>query len=288
MRRLVYLIIFLFFILGPSFFYGEETLKIGVSAMMAPKATVRYYSGIIEYIGKKTGKPVEMIQRETYDEMDDLLRKGKVKIAFICVGPYIKNKEEFGVELLVAPQSHGKAFYQAYIIVHKDSPVNSLSDLRGKSFAFTDPKSNTGQLVPTFMIAKKFNTTPEKFFSRIIYTNSHDRSIEAVAKKLVDGASVNSLIYDYASKKNPVYTSLTKIIEKSPPYGLPPLVVTKDFDPELREKIKNILLNMHNDPEGRKVLDAIMIDRFIIPKDSDYDPVREMENWLRKQKNKND
>lgn len=284
MRRLVYLILFITFILPTSLLYAEETLKIGVAAMISPKETVKYYREIVEYIGKKIGKPVEMVQRETYDEMDNLLEKGEVKIAFICSGPYVRDREKFGVELLVAPESYGKPFYHAYIIVHKDSPVNSLAELKGKSFAFTDPKSNTGKLVPTYMIAKKFNTTPEQFFSKIIYTKSHDKSIEAVAKKVVDGASVDSLIYDYAAKKNPVYTSLTKIIEKSPPYGIPPVVVTKDFAPELKEKIKEAFLNMHNDPEGRRILDGIMVDKFIIPKDSDYNSVREMENWLKKQK----
>lgn len=228
--------------------------------------------------------PVEMVQKESYDEMDKLLEKGEVSIAFICSGPYVKNKEKFGVELLVAPQSYGKPFYHAYIIVHKDSPIKSLTDLKGKSFAFTDPKSNTGKLVPTYMIAKNFNKTPEQFFSKITYTKSHDKSIEAVAKKIVDGASVDSLIYDYAAKKNPVYTSLTKIIEKSPPYGIPPVVVTKNFEPNLKEKIKQTFLNMHKDPEGKKILDGIMVDKFIVPKDSDYNSVREMERWIKKLK----
>lgn len=284
MRRLVNFMVFFIIILSSSLLYAEETLKIGVAAMISPKETVKYYREMVEYIGKKIGKPVEMVQRETYDEMDALLEKGDVKIAFICAGPYVRDREKFEVELLAAPQSYGKPFYHAYIIVHKDSPINSLAELKGKSFAFTDPKSNTGKLVPTYMIAKKFNATPEQFFSNIIYTKSHDKSIEAVAKKVVDGASVDSLIYDYAAKKSPVYTSLTKIIEKSPPYGIPPVVVTKDFDLKLREKIKEAFLNMHNDPEGRRILDGIMVDKFIIPKDSDYNSVREMERWLKKQK----
>lgn len=263
--------------------YAGETLKIGVAAMISPKETVKYYKELVDYIGKKINIPVEMVQRESYDEMDTLLERGEVKVAFICSGPYVRDREKFGVELLVAPQSYGKPFYHAYIIVHKDSPLNSIDDLKGKSFAFTDPKSNTGKLVPTYMVAKKFNTTPEKFFSNIIYTRSHDKSIESVAKKIVDGASVDSLIYDYIAKKNPVYTSLTKIIEKSPPYGIPPVVITRAFDPNLREKIKGAFLNMHNDPMGKRILEGIMVDKFIIPKDSDYDSVREMEMWLKKQ-----
>lgn len=265
---------------------AAEPVKIGVAAMISPKETVKYYKQMIDYVGTKLGSPVEMVQRENYDEMDGMLERGDVQIAFLCSGPYIKDKAKFGAELLVAPQSYGQPFYHAYIITHKNSPIKDMAGLKGKKFAFTDPKSNTGKIVPEYMVAKEFNMTPEKFFSEIIYTRSHDKSIEAVAKKIVDGASIDSLIYDYVAKKNPVYTSETKIIRKSPPYGIPPLVVRKGFDPAMRDKIKNIFLGMHNDPAGKAILDGIMVDKFIVPKDSDYDAVREMDAWISKMKSK--
>ena len=263
---------------------ADEPIKIGVAAMISPKETVKFYKQMIDYVGSKLGKPVEMIQKENYDEMDNMLERKDLSIAFVCSGPYVKDRTKFGAELLVAPQSYGQPFYHAYIIVHKDSPIEDMAGLKGRKFAFTDPKSNTGKLVPTYMVAKEFNKTPEQFFSEVIYTRSHDKSVESVAKKIVDGASIDSLIYDYAAKKNPVYTSGTKIIRKSPPYGIPPVIVRKDIDPVLREKIKNIFLNMHNDPEGKAVLDGIMVDKFIVPKDADYNTVREMADWVAKMK----
>jgi phosphonate transport system substrate-binding protein len=263
---------------------AAEPVKIGVAAMISPKETVKYYKQLIDYVGSKLGSPVDMVQKESYDEMDAMLERGDVQIAFLCSGPYVKDHAKFGAELLVAPQSYGKPFYHAYIIVHKDSPIMDMAGLKGKKFAFTDPKSNTGKIVPTYMVGKEFDMTPEKFFGEVIYTKSHDRSVEAVAKKMVDGASIDSLIYDYAAKKNPTYTSQTKIIKKSPPYGIPPLVVRKGMDPVVKDKIKNILLNMHSDPTGKAILDGIMVDKFIVPKDADYNSVREMDSWLAKMK----
>jgi phosphonate transport system substrate-binding protein len=259
-------------------------VKIGVAAMISPKETVKYYKQLIDYVGAKLGQPVEMVQKENYDETDKMLEKGDISFGFICAGPYVNDHQKFGVELLVAPQSYGQPFYHAYIIVPKDSTVKDLAGLKGKKFAFTDPKSNTGKIVPTYMVGKEFGTTPESFFGKTIFTRSHDKSIEAVAKKLVDGASVDSLIYDYAVKKNPQFASQTKIIRKSPKYGIPPVVVGKGTDPALKAKIKQIFLNMHNDPEGKAILEGIMVDKFIVPKDSDYNTVREMEAWLKKMK----
>lgn len=263
---------------------AAEPVKIGVAAMISPKETVRYYGQLIHYIGKKLGSRVEMVQKENYDEMDGMLEKGEVDVAFLCSGPYVKDHSKFGAELLVAPRSYGQPFYYAYIIVHKNSTIRDMAGLKGKRFAFTDPGSNTGALVPTYMVARVFNLKPEKFFSEILFTGSHDKSIEAVAKKFVDGASIDSLIYDYAVKKNPVYTSRTKIIRKSAPYGIPPVVVRRETNPALKRRIKNILLNMHNDPKGKTILDGIMVDRFIVPKDSDYNTVREMSDWIAKMK----
>ena len=260
--------------------YAEDVIKIGVAAMISPKETAKYYTDMVMYMGKQIGKKVEIVQRENYAEMDSLLERKEVHVAFLCAGPYIHDHDKFGAELLVAPQSYGKPFYQAYIIAHKDNPIRSLAELKGKKFAFTDPKSNTGKLVPTYMVAKHFNKTPDTFFSTVIYSKSHDKSIEMVAKKLADGASIDSLIYDYAAKKNPTYTRLTKIIERSPLYGIPPVVVNKGLDPKLREAIKNAFLNMHNDQAGRAILNGIMVDKFIVPKDSDYNSVRDMEKFL--------
>jgi phosphonate transport system substrate-binding protein len=260
----------------------EPPLKIGLAAMISPKETLIYYNGLLGYVGQKLGRKVELIQFRTYDEMDAALEKRDLDIAFVCSGPYVKDKDKFGAELLVAPQSYGKPFYHAYIIAPAGSPATKLADLKGKSFAFTDPKSNTGRIVPTYMVSKDFGAPPERFFSSVKYTYSHDKSIEEVSKGLVAGASVDSLIYDYLAAKSPATTRGTKIVAKSAPYGIPPVIVNPKIDPALRAKVKAAFLAMHEDAKGKAILDGIMVDKFIVPKDKDYDSVREMERWLAK------
>jgi len=260
---------------GPVHAAGPP-LKIGVASMITPVDAVKYYQEIIDYIGKQIGRPVQMVHRRTYDEMDALLERGEVKVAFICSAPYVKNRDKFGIELLAAPSVGGKAIYQSYIIVHKDSPVRSFADLKGKVFAFTDPKSNTGKLYPTYLL-KTMDSTPERYFKRRLYSYSHNKSIELVAKKVVDGAAVESLVYEYMVKKGSPYAGQTRIIKRSPPYGIPPVVVTRDVDAVLREKIRDAFLDMHRTDKGRAILSAMMIDGFVRIADAAYDPIRKME-----------
>lgn len=257
----------------------QEVIKIGVASMITPVDAVKYYQEIIDYIGEHINQPVQMVHRRTYEEMDALLERGEVKVAFICSSPYVRNRERFGVELLVAPSVNGKAIYHSYIIVHKDSPVKSFEDLRGKVFAFTDPRSNSGKLYPTYLL-RTMGFTPEKFFSRTVYSYSHNKSVEMVAKRIVDGAAVESIVYEYMVKKGSPYALKTKVIKRSPPFGIPPVVVTRDINPDIKKKMKEAFLNMNKDKRGKAILDAMMIDGFVNISDSDYDSIRKMEKLV--------
>ncbi len=254
----------------------EESLKVAVSAMISPKDTFTFYKDILAYLSEKIALPVHLVQRETYEEVNSLLKDNELHAAFVCTGAYIKGHDDFGMELLVAPVAYGKPVYYSYIIVPKESSAQSLSDLQGKSFAFTDPLSNTEKLSPSYMLAK-MGTNADLFFSRVTHTYSHDKSIEAVAKKLVDGAAIDSLIWDYMDQSNPLFTSQTRIISKSAPYGIPPVVVPKELDSQLKEELRTVFLHMHKDPAGREILQKIMINRFIVVSDAIYDTVRTMQ-----------
>jgi phosphonate transport system substrate-binding protein len=135
-------------------------------------------------------------------------------------------------------------------------------------------------LIPTFTLAK-MGETPESFFRRYIFTYSHDSSIHSVAEKFVDGAAVDSLIWEYENIKEPEWTAQTKIIYRSAPCGIPPVVVPPTIDHKLKEKLRSAFLNMHKDPRGREILKRVLIDRFTVIEDSAYDSIRQMEAFVK-------
>jgi phosphonate transport system substrate-binding protein len=260
----------------------EKHIRIAVGGMVTPKEGLAYYKRFLDYIGEKLGEHVDFVDREDYAEINNLLKKGDIDVAFVCSGPYVDGHKDFGLELLVAPQAYGVTVYYSYIIVAEDSAINNLEGLRGKRFAFTDPLSNSGKLVPTFMLAK-MNETPDTFFQSYIFTKTHDKAIKAVAQGIVDGAAVDSLIWEYLNRTNPEFTSKTKIIKKSPPYGIPPVVVPRAMNPGLKERLRQSFLNAHNNAKGREILKKMMVDKFVVIDDHAYDSIREMKSWVDKQ-----
>jgi phosphonate transport system substrate-binding protein len=258
---------------------NQAELRIAISAVISPKETFVLYKDLLNHISEKLGMRIRLVQRETYAEVNNLVRDKQLDLAFVCSGAYIDGHDQFGMELLVAPVAYGQPLYHSYIIVPTTSPATKLEDLHGKRFAFTDPMSNTGKLAPTYMLAQ-LHETPESFFSNFIFTNSHDRSIEMVANNLVDGASVDSLIWEYLNGKNPALTSRTRIIKKSEPYGIPPVVVPKGLAPELKEKLRRVFLQLDQEETGRMILARLKIDRFVILEDSRYDSIRKMQRLV--------
>ena len=261
---------------------GLKPLRIGMGGMITPREGFVYYSQLKGYIEKRLGQPVQLIDRGNYDEMNRLLETKDIDAAFVCAGPYVEGKERFGLQLLAMPLVKGKAVYHSYIIVPSGSPARKLEDLRGKVFAFTDPKSNSGKLVPTYILSR-MNETPQHFFGKVEFTYGHDKSIRAVAEGIVDGAAVDSLIWEYLARKHPELTAKTRILLRSDPYGIPPFVARPGIDEGVRKRLQEILLQAADDDEGRRILKGMMIDSFVAGDDRNYDTIRGMNSWLLKQ-----
>lgn len=260
---------------------GKPALRIGMGAMLTPREGYVFYQQLARYIAGQLGMPVQLVDRGNYDEMNNLLKTGGVDAAFVCAGPYVEGRQQFGLQLLAMPLVNGKPLYYSYIIVPAGSSARRLEDLRGTSFAFTDPKSNSGRLVPTYLLSK-IGETPEHFFSKTHFTYGHDKSIRAVAEGLVNGAAVDSLIWEYTKLKNPQLTARTRILLRSDPYGIPPVVVRAGLNPQLKRRLQYVLLHAADHEEGRQILKGIMIDRFVEGDDRNYATIRAMNRWLQK------
>ena len=253
--------------------YEAIPLRVAVAAVISPKGTVESYSPFLDYLEEKLNRPVELIQRRTYLEVNDLIEHGEVDIAFVCTSAYIQGHDQFGMELLVAPQVGGETTYNSYLIVPVSSNAQSMKDLRGKVFAFTDPISLSGRVYPTYLV-QELGFTPEEFFGRTFYTYSHDEAIRAVASGVADGAAVDSLVYKYALARDPSLAEKVKVIHRSPDFGIPPVVVSPFTRPQVKADLQSLLLEMANDPASGEALASIGVERFVLIDDSAYDSVR--------------
>ncbi|WP_434512074.1 substrate-binding domain-containing protein [Desulfitobacterium sp. AusDCA] len=263
---------------NPQSLKSKDVLKVGISSVLSPRETLENYQPFADYLQKKIGRPVQLVQRQTYQEINNLVSNQEVDVAFICSGAYVVGRKD-NLELLAVPEVNGKSTYQSYIIVNASSSIRQFTDLKGQVFGFTDPISFSGTIAPTYMVTQ-LKTTPKDFFSRVVYTYSHDNSIKAVLDNVVSAAGVDSLVYQYAINKDPSLASKLRIIGQSPEVGSPPVVVNQKINPNLKTALQEALLQMDSDPLGQQALKALIYDRFVLPNSNAYETVQTMVNAI--------
>ena len=252
----------------------EPSLRVAIAPVISPEKSLQLYRGFVNHLAEKLDRRPVSLPRGTYADVNDLLRYGRCDVAFVCTYAFVRGEREFGMEVLAVPEIGGATTYHSFILVPRSSEATSLLDLRGKHFASADILSNSGWLYPAIWL-KDRGEDATSFFGEHVITGSHDRSVTAVASAYVDGAAVDSLVYDQMVEEDPAVAERTKIILKSPPYGMPPIVVPRRIDPDLKQQLLSALLHMHADAEGKKILTSLRIDRFVVPDDALFDSVRE-------------
>ncbi len=254
---------------------GIVPLRVSVAAVISPRGTAESYQPLLDYLSETLDRPVELVQRRTYQETNDLVESGEVDVAFVCTSAYITGYDQFGMELLAGPEVSGESVYHSLLIVPMTSSAETIQDLQSKVFAFTDPISFSGRVYPTYLV-QQLGETPDSFFNRTFLTYSHDEAIYAVADGLADGAAVDSLVYDFALERDPTLAERVRVIHRSPPFGIPPVVVSPNMRPQQQALLQETLLAMHETQQGQEALQALGLERFILIKDNAYDSARQI------------
>lgn len=254
----------------------SKNLNIAISSMVSPKETYTYYNDLGQFIAREMGTKARLIQKKTYKEVNNLLDNSHVDFAFICSGAYTVDSKK--MKIIAVPVVNGKTFYKAYIVTNKNSGINSFDNFAGQSFIYTDPISNTGCFYPSSRVLELTNK-PDSFYSKLIYTYAHDIALQMVNRNFIDGASVNSLIFEYIKDHYPDKVQNIRIIEESVCFGIPPVVAPISISDEKFHQLQEIFLSLHEDKLGKKILEQIHIEKFIIGNDSLYDNVRNLKSF---------
>jgi phosphonate transport system substrate-binding protein len=249
---------------------SKNTLRIAVCPTLSQHNTIDAFRAISGYISQKLGRDTILLEKKSYTEINVLLANGGADLAFLANGAYNSYDSIGDIEPLVMQVRFGVPYYHAYIIVPADSTVETLQGLRGKTFAFTDPLSFSGYLVPVHML-RQIDETPESLFSNYIFTYSHEKALLAVANKVVDGAAIGSHVYSESMEKQDGLADQVKIIAISEKSGTGPVVVRKSLGEDVIAQLKEIFLSMDQEPELENALKDLLVDRYVEPIEELYD-----------------
>ena len=255
-----------------------ETLTVAIIPHRSNLGNEQAYAPLFMELENELGVSFAWIGSKTYDDVIRHITTGQADIGYVGPFAYVDAQDNFGVKLICRTLSKNKIeFYHSMIITRHDSGINTLEDLKGKSFAFTDPKSTSGFLFPMAKL-KKVGLQMEDF-SEVRYLKRHANSLLAVHKAHVDAGATSYTAID----KVDIDFDEIKILWKSQPIYRGPWIAKKNLPDAMFEKIKNAMLKISNSKRAVEIFRGLTTKGFVTAKDSDYDNVREVVNLMQNQ-----
>lgn len=227
-----------------------------------------------EYLSNKIGVDVRFTILSRYGDLLNDFEKQKLDGAFFGSFAGAAAIQKFGVVPLARPVDlDNMSTYQGYIFVRKDSGIIDVKGMKGKQFVFVEKATTAGYIFPVAYLRDHGISSPDGYFQDYYFAGSHDAAIDAVLRKKAHAGAAKSTVYDSVGRKNPAVEKELNVIARSPAVPSNGLCVRKDLDMSLKKKIQEVLLAMHNDPEGQAVLRKTGALKFIETSVKDYEPV---------------
>ncbi len=202
------------------------------------------WKDLLAALEQKLGRKVTLKSYSDTGEQLRALKSGDLHITAFGTGEVQGAVNDAGfIPVACAADQNGDYRYTMKIIVPTDSPIQKVSDLKGRSIKFVRPRSNSGCTAALVMLMEKHDLQPERDY-RWGFSYGHETSIEGVAEKRVgfEAAAVASDILDRMIADGDVTEDSLRTIYESEPF--PPGVIGYAYNlkPEVRDGIRATLL----------------------------------------------
>ena len=249
-----------------------------LSTESAPEVT-RRWEPILAQLEKDLGVKVKPVMASDYRGTIEALKFKKAEIGHLGPKSYVEatNDNYANVEPIVQIRhSNGSLGYRSCLIVHTDSDLFSPEDIGGKTFAFNDPNSTSGYLVPMTMFLNEMGINPKQHFSKLTFSGSHEASILAVTNKKVEVASTNLPDIQQLTREGKIPRGALRVIWVSKLIPNDPIVVRKDLPDSLRQAIQDSLVAMQEKHPEVFAAAGSIIGGFQKVDDAKYQVIREL------------
>jgi phosphonate transport system substrate-binding protein len=254
----------------------EPAIRVGmIPDAGATQVSVEEKAPLRDYLAKAMGRPVELIVPTNYNATVEALGNGSLDFAYLGGLTYVKARARYGVVPLVQRDSDRQ--FHALFITTANSPVHSLTDLRGKSFAFGDINSTSGHLMPFAALKQAGLAAGTDFTFR--YTGSHPATAKAVEAGSVDAGAVDETVYQAMLANGHLDAAKLRVFYTTPPFVDYVWVARAGVDAARRRQFAQAFLAL-SEARDANILAILRGGRFVEASDDEYDKLRRVAREL--------
>jgi len=255
----------------------EEGLVIGLLPEINVFKQKQRFEPLAAYLSKHMGIPVNLTMLSRYGNVISRMKKEEVDGAFL--GSFtgaLAITQLYAVPLARPINTDGTSTYFGRIFVKKSSNINSVSDMKGKTLALVERATTGGYIFPLAWLKHQGVDDINTYFSHHFFAGSHDGAIDAVLNDKADVGAAKNTIYELMGRSDPRIDTELVVLAESPRVPSNGLFVRENLGEEYKVQLKELLLNLHQDPEGFEVLRQLGAKRFVETGREDYKPVFDM------------
>lgn len=261
-------------------------VRFGVEPYKSTQRLLPVYTDFAKLIGDKLGCPVQLFVATSYTAEIEAMRNDKLEIGeFGPLGYVLAHQVAKAEAVATFGDQDGKpSSYTASIVTWPGSGVSTMADVKGKSFAYSDPASTSGHLFPAFGLSK--NGIDPQTGVKAIYAGSHTASYEALRNHKVEAGELNSEEINSAKLHNEYDPAAFITLWKSDAIPIDPICVRGSLDPAFKQRLAQVLssLDLHELPEADQKFLAANEDPALktVPQvDSAFDQIRDLVKTLK-------
>ncbi len=256
---------------------NKDILRFGIVplGLGSPAEMFKIFGPLAEYLSKKLGRKVELKVAVDFEEASNDIGKNITQLCSMGPSSYIAARSIYDIEVIVKALRDGKPYQHSVIITRADKDINSVEELKGKTFAFVDAHSTTGYIVPRALLLEA--GVELKDLSYYDYLGRHDDIAKAVLKGDFDAGGI---MEDTAHRFKEQGLKFLKVSGDIPEFNI---CVNKSLSKEEIAVLRSALTSLTESmPEGSAVLRAIgkSYTGFTEARDEDYDSVKSMMSKL--------
>ncbi|VFQ44837.1 phosphonate ABC transporter substrate-binding protein [Desulfoluna butyratoxydans] len=249
-----------------------QKIRIGFIPTEGGSAVESRFQPLADHVKKSLGVEVEIISASDYSGVITAMAHKHLDFAYFGPKSYVEAAKKADAQAIALELNKaGEPGYYGVIITRKDSPIKTLSQIKGKVFAFTDPNSTSGYLVPNILFARDLKVKPEAYFRQVKFSGSHGASILSVKNGTVEVAATNNIDLDRMIQKGQATLDDFRVLWTSELIPGAPMAARKDLPESLKAAFAGALLSFNGDTEGMAHLQN---GGYGFADDSTYDTIR--------------
>ena len=258
------------------------TVRFGVEPYDTSAKLVPIYEHIASLIAAKLGCEVQVFVTTNYNAEIEAMRNGKLEMGEFGPLGYVLAHEVAKAEAVATfADADGKPdSYWASLVTWPGTGIKTVGEIRGHSFAFSDPASTSGHLFPAYGL-RKAGLDPDKDVKGI-YAGSHTSSFEALYNHKVDAGELNSEQLESATQRGHYKDGDLVFLWKSEPIPIDPIALRGDLPQAFKARLAAVLqsLDLSSLPEADRKIMGVHGTRMVVQTDAAFDNIRDLVKTL--------